>query len=303
MTEKKGLFSRLRDGLFKSREHMAVAMDAAVTEHRPIDEDFYDDLLDALILSDMGAACANEAIEKLRERVKAEKLKEAQEAKAVLKQILVDMLEVEKPALHWPMVILMVGVNGVGKTTTIGKLALRFQGLGRTIILCAADTFRAAAADQLQVWSERARCPIVRHKEGADPAGVVFDGVQAAKARNADLLIVDTAGRLHNKKNLMDEMEKLRRVIDREYPEATVRCLLVVDATTGQNGLTQARAFREAAGINGIVLTKLDGTAKGGIAFSIVRELGVPVMYVGVGEGIEDLQSFNAKEFVDALFE
>ena len=303
MTEKKGLFSRLRDGLFKSREHMAVAMDAAVTEHRPIDEDFYDDLLDALILSDMGAACANEAIEKLRERVKAEKLKEAQEAKAVLKQILVDMLEVEKPALHWPMVILMVGVNGVGQTTTIGKLALRFQGLGRTIILCAADTFRAAAADQLQVWSERARCPIVRHKEGADPAGVVFDGVQAAKARNADLLIVDTAGRLHNKKNLMDEMEKIRRVIDREYPEATVRCLLVVDATTGQNGLTQARAFREAAGINGIVLTKLDGTAKGGIAFSIVRELGVPVMYVGVGEGIEDLQSFNAKEFVDALFE
>jgi fused signal recognition particle receptor len=303
MTEKKGLFSRLRDGLFKSREHMAVAMDAAVSEHRPIDEDFYDDLLDALILSDMGAACATEAIDKLRERVKAEKLKEAQEAKAVLKQILVEMLEVEKPVLHWPMVILMVGVNGVGKTTTIGKLALRFQGLGRTIILCAADTFRAAAAEQLQVWSERARCPIVRHKEGADPAGVVFDGVQAAKARNADLLIVDTAGRLHNKKNLMDEMEKMRRVIDREYPEATVRCLLVVDATTGQNGLTQARAFREAAGINGIVLTKLDGTAKGGIAFSIVRELGVPVMYVGVGEGIEDLQSFNAKEFVDALFE
>ena len=303
MTEKKGLFSRLRDGLFKSREHMAVAMDAAVSEHRPIDEDFYDDLLDALILSDMGAACATEAIDRLRERVKAEKLKEAQEAKAVLKQILVDMLEVEKPVLHWPMVILMVGVNGVGKTTTIGKLALRFQGLGRTIILCAADTFRAAAADQLQVWSERARCPIVRHKEGADPAGVVFDGVQAAKARNADLLIVDTAGRLHNKKNLMDEMEKMRRVIDREYPEATVRCLLVVDATTGQNGLAQARAFREAAGINGIVLTKLDGTAKGGIAFSIVRELGVPVMYVGVGEGIEDLQAFNAGEFVDALFE
>ena len=303
MTEKKGLFSRLRDGLFKSREHMAVAMDAAVSEHRPIDEDFYDDLLDALILSDMGAACATEAIDRLRERVKAEKLKEAQEAKAVLKQILVDMLEVEKPVLHWPMVILMVGVNGVGKTTTIGKLALRFQGLGRTIILCAADTFRAAAADQLQVWSERARCPIVRHKEGADPAGVVFDGVQAAKARNADLLIVDTAGRLHNKKGLMDEMEKMRRVIDREYPEATVRCLLVVDATTGQNGLAQARAFREAAGINGIVLTKLDGTAKGGIAFSIVRELGVPVMYVGVGEGIEDLQAFNAGEFVDALFE
>ncbi len=303
MTEKKSLFSRLREGLFKSREHMSVAMEAAVQDDRPIDEDFYDDLLDALILSDMGATCATEAIDRLRERVRAEHLRYAPQAKDALKGILVEMLEVEKPALHWPMVTLMVGVNGVGKTTTIGKLALRFQGLGRTIILCAADTFRAAAAEQLQVWADRARCPIVRHKEGADPAGVVFDGIQAAKARNADLLIVDTAGRLHNKKNLMDEMEKMRRVIDREYPEATVRCLLVVDATTGQNGLAQARAFREAAGINGIVLTKLDGTAKGGIAFSIVRELGVPVMYVGVGEGIEDLQSFNAREFVDALFE
>ena len=303
MSEKKSLFSRLREGLFKSREHMAVAMEAAVEPGRPIDDDFYDDLMDALILSDMGAACANEAIEKLRERVTAEKVKDAAEGKKILKQILVEMLDVPKMVLNWPMITLVVGVNGVGKTTTIGKLALRFQGLGRTIILCAADTFRAAAADQLQIWAERARCPIVRHKEGADPAGVVFDGVQAAKARNADLLIVDTAGRLHNKKNLMDEMEKMRRVIDREYPEATMRCLLVVDATTGQNGLVQAKAFREAAGINGIVLTKLDGTAKGGIAFPIVRELGVPVMYVGVGEGIEDLQSFNAQEFVDALFE
>lgn len=303
MSEKKGLFSRLRDGLFKSREHMAVAMDAAVEPGRPIDEDFYDDLTDALILSDMGTACAMEAISRLREHVQKEKLKESTQAKAALKDILVDMLDAEKAPLKWPMIILMVGVNGVGKTTTIGKLALRFQGLGRTITLCAADTFRAAAADQLQIWAERARCPIVRHKEGADPAGVVFDGIQSAKANHADLLIVDTAGRLHNKKNLMDEMEKMRRVIDREYPEATVRCLLVVDATTGQNGLAQAKAFREAAGINGIVLTKLDGTAKGGIAFPIVRELGVPVMYVGVGEGIEDLQSFNAREFVDALFE
>ncbi len=303
MSEKKSLFSRLREGLFKSREHMAVAMEAAVEPGRPIDDVFYDDLMDALILSDMGAACANEAIEKLRERVTAEKIKDAAEGKKVLKQILVEMLDVPKMVLNWPMITLVVGVNGVGKTTTIGKLALRFQGLGRTIILCAADTFRAAAADQLQIWAERARCPIVRHKEGADPAGVVFDGIQSAKANKADLLIVDTAGRLHNKKNLMEEMEKIRRVIDREYPEATVRCLLVVDATTGQNGLVQAKAFREAAGINGIVLTKLDGTAKGGIAFPIVRELGVPVMYVGVGEGIEDLQSFNAQEFVDALFE
>ncbi len=303
MSEKKSLFSRLREGLFKSREHMAVAMEAAVEPGRPIDDDFYDDLMDALILSDMGSACANEAIEKLRERVTAEKVKDAAEGKKILKQILVEMLDVPKMVLSWPMITLVVGVNGVGKTTTIGKLSLRFQGLGRTIILCAADTFRAAAADQLQVWAERARCPIVRHKEGADPAGVVFDGIQSAKANKADLLIVDTAGRLHNKKNLMEEMEKIRRVIDREYPEATVRCLLVVDATTGQNGLVQAKAFREAAGINGIVLTKLDGTAKGGIAFPIVRELGVPVMYVGVGEGIEDLQSFNAQEFVDALFE
>ena len=303
MSEKKSLFARLREGLGKSRQHMAVAMDAAVEPGRPIDEDFYDDLTDALILSDMGTACAMEAIDRLREKVKDEKMKESTQAKAALKDILVEMLDVEKPALKWPMIILMVGVNGVGKTTTIGKLALRFQGLGRTIILCAADTFRAAAADQLQIWAERARCPIVRHKEGADPAGVVFDGIQSAKANKADLLIVDTAGRLHNKKNLMEEMEKIRRVIDREYPEATMRCLLVVDATTGQNGLAQAKAFREAAGINGIVLTKLDGTAKGGIAFPIVRELGVPVMYVGVGEGIEDLQSFDAREFVDALFE
>ena len=303
MSEKKGFFARLRQGMSKSREQIAAVTEDALQADAPIDEDLYDALLDAMILSDMGAACAEEALEQLRETVKVQKLHTAAQAKTALKEILVGMLEVEKPVLKWPMVILMVGVNGVGKTTTIGKLALRFQGLGRTIILCAADTFRAAAADQLQVWSERARCPIVRHKEGADPAGVVFDGVQAAKAQKADLLIVDTAGRLHNKKNLMDEMEKIRRVIDREYPEATVRCLLVVDATTGQNGLQQARAFREAAGINGIVLTKLDGTAKGGIAFGIVRELKTPVMYVGVGEGIEDLQAFDAKEFVEALFD
>ena len=303
MSEKKGFFARLRQGMSKSREQIAAVTEDALQVDAPIDEDLYDALLDAMILSDMGAACAEEALEKLRETVKTQKLRTAGQAKTALKEILVGMLEVEKPVLKWPMVILMVGVNGVGKTTTIGKLALRFQGLGRTIILCAADTFRAAAADQLQVWSERARCPIVRHKEGADPAGVVFDGVQAAKAQKADLLIVDTAGRLHNKKNLMDEMEKIRRVIDREYPEATVRCLLVVDATTGQNGLQQARAFRETAGINGIVLTKLDGTAKGGIAFGIVRELKTPVMYVGVGEGIEDLQAFDAKEFVEALFD
>ena len=303
MSEKMSLFARLRQGMSRSRQQMAQVMEMEGDDNTPLSEDYFDSLLDAMILSDMVAVCAEEAMDKLRMVVKEKKLRTNGEAKAALKEILVGFLQVEKPSLKWPMVILTVGVNGVGKTTTIGKLALRFQGLGRTIALCAADTFRAAAADQLQVWAERARCPIVRHKEGADPAGVVFDGVQSAKAQRADLLIVDTAGRLHNKKNLMDEMEKMRRVIDREYPEATVRCLLVVDATTGQNGLQQARAFREAAGINGIVLTKLDGTAKGGIAFGIVRELQVPVMYVGVGEGIEDMQAFDAKEFVDALFD
>ena len=295
-------FDKLKKGLFKSREQMQPAMDSAFEDKRKIDEDFYDDLMDALILSDMGMKCATYALDALREEVKTKKILYAQEAKNALIQILIQMLSVPKEPLQWPMVTLMVGVNGVGKTTTIGKLALRFQGLGRTILLCAADTFRAAAADQLAVWAERAHCPLIRHKEGADPAGVVFDGIQSAKAQKADLLIVDTAGRLHNKKNLMDEMEKIRRIIDREYPEATVRCLLVIDATTGQNGLEQARVFSQVAGITGIVLTKLDGTAKGGVAFPIVTELKVPVMYVGVGEGIEDLQAFDPNEFVTALF-
>ena len=200
------------------------------------------------------------------------------------------------------MVMLVVGVNGVGKTTTIGKLALRFQSIGRKVMLCAGDTFRAAAAEQLSVWADRARVPLVRHAEGADPAAVVFDAIRSAKAQEADLLIIDTAGRLHNKKNLMDELSKIRRVIDREYPEADTRCILVLDATTGQNGLVQARAFKEVAEINGIILTKLDGTAKGGIALSIRQELAVPVWYIGVGEGIDDLQPFSARDFINALF-
>ena len=301
MSESKSMFSRLRDGLFKSRRQMSEQMDEVVSGHAKLTEDFWEELEDVLILSDMGAPCAGEAIRLLRERVAKEGVRDTARCRELLKAVLVEMLDVEKPALSWPMVMLMVGVNGVGKTTTIGKLALRFQSLNRTIMMCAADTFRAAAAEQLTIWAERAHVPIVKHQEGADPAGVVFDAVQAAKARHADLLIVDTAGRLHNKKNLMDEMQKMRRVIDREYPEATVRSLLVVDATTGQNGLQQARAFVEAAGVNGIVLTKLDGTAKGGVAFAIVHELKVPVMYVGVGEGIDDLQSFDAKDFVEAL--
>ena len=298
-----GLFSKIKEGLFKTRGSVGQKMDQLVENSRALDDDFYDELSDILVMADVGVTTATEAVDELRERVTAEKITDAAKAKEIFKEILAARMRDKPMVLESPSVIFIIGVNGVGKTTSIGKLASRLKTVGRRVLIVAGDTFRAAAAEQLQVWADRARCPIVRHKEGADPAGVVFDGIQAAKARNADLLIVDTAGRLHNKKNLMDEMEKMRRVIDREYPEATVRCLLVVDATTGQNGLAQARAFREAAGINGIVLTKLDGTAKGGIAFSIVRELGVPVMYVGVGEGIEDLQSFNAREFVDALFE
>ena len=300
--EKKGLFARLREGLSKTRDTLMGRVDTLVKETRKIDEDFYEELEDILILSDCGMKATMAIMDELRERVAAGKIKDAEEAKNILKQIMIEQMNIPRPPLKWPMVMLVVGVNGVGKTTTIGKLALRFQGIGRTVMLAAADTFRAAAAEQLSVWAERARVPIVRHAEGADPAAVVFDAVQSAKARHADLLIVDTAGRLHNKKNLMDELNKMRRVIDREYPEADVRCMLVLDATTGQNGLAQARAFKEVCEVGGIILTKLDGTAKGGIALAIRQELEVPVWYIGVGEGIDDLQPFNAKEFVEALF-
>ena len=301
MTEKKGLFSRLREGLFKSREHMSVAMEAAVQDDRPIDEDFYDDLLDALILSDMGATCATEAIDRLRERVRAEHLRYAPQAKEALKGILVEMLEVEKPALHWPMVTLMVGVNGVGKTTTIGKLAARFTAEGKKVLLAAGDTFRAAAAEQLTVWAERSGADIVKHGEGSDPGAVVFDALTAAKARGSDIVIIDTAGRLHNKANLMNELAKIRRIITRELPDADVETLMVIDATTGQNGLIQAKQFADTADITGIVLTKLDGTARGGIVFAIAREMGVPVKFVGVGEGMDDLMPFEPKSFSEAL--
>ena len=301
-TKKKGLFARLREGLSKTRGNLTEKVDVLVKETRKIDEDFYEELEDILILSDCGMKATTVIMDELRQRVENGKIKEAEEAKNILKQIMVEQMDIPRPPLKWPMVMLVVGVNGVGKTTTIGKLALRFQSIGRKVMLCAGDTFRAAAAEQLTVWAERARVPIVKHDEGADPAAVVFDGVKSAKAQDADLLIVDTAGRLHNKKNLMDELNKMRRVIDREYPEADVRCILVLDATTGQNGLAQARAFKEVAEIGGIILTKLDGTAKGGIALAIRQELAVPVWYIGVGEGIDDLQPFVAKDFVDALF-
>ena len=300
--KKKGLFARLREGLSKTRGNMTEKVDDMVRESRKIDEDFYEELEDILLMADCGLQATTVIVDELRERVKANKVKDAGEAREILKQIMIEQMDIPRPPLQWPMVMLVVGVNGVGKTTTIGKLAMRFQNIGRKVMLCAGDTFRAAAAEQLTVWAERARVPIIKHAEGADPAAVVFDGIQSAKAQGADLLIIDTAGRLHKKKNLMDELAKMRRVIDREYPEADTRCILVLDATTGQNGLMQARAFKEVAEINGIILTKLDGTAKGGIALAIRQELAVPVWYIGVGEGIEDLQPFVAKDFVEALF-
>lgn len=297
-----GLFAKLREGLTKTRDSLMGRVDTLVKETRKIDEDFYEELEDILLMSDCGMKATTAIMDELRRRVNENKVKDADTAKQMLKDIMIEQMDIPRPLLRWPMVMLVVGVNGAGKTTTIGKLALRFQNIGRRIILCAADTFRAAAADQLTVWAERARVPIVKHAEGADPAAVVYDGIQSAKAQGADLLIVDTAGRLHNKKNLMDELNKMRRVIDREFPEADVRCMLVLDATTGQNGLAQARAFKEVCEIGGIILTKLDGTAKGGIALAIRQELEVPVWYIGVGEGIDDLQPFNAKDFVEALF-
>ena len=300
--KKKGLFARLRQGLSKTRGNMTEKVDEMVRENRKVDEDFYEELEDILVMADCGLKATTVITDELRRRVKAGNVKDAAAAREMLKEIMVEQMDVPRPPLRWPMVMLMVGVNGVGKTTTIGKLALRFQTIGRRVMLCAGDTFRAAAAEQLTVWAERARVPIVKHEEGADPAAVVYDAIQSAKAQGADLLIVDTAGRLHNKKNLMDELNKMRRVIDREYPEADTRCILVLDATTGQNGLQQARAFKEVAEIGGIILTKLDGTAKGGIALAIRQELEVPVWYIGVGEGIDDLQPFNAKDFVEALF-
>ena len=242
--KKKGLFARLREGLSKTRGNMTEKVDDMVRENRKIDEDFYEELEDILLMADCGLKATTVIIDELRDRVKAGKVKDAAQAREMLKEIMVEQMNIPRPPLKWPMVMLIVGVNGVGKTTTIGKLALRFQSIGRKVMLCAGDTFRAAAAEQLTVWAERARVPIVKHAEGADPAAVVFDAIKSAKAQQADLLIVDTAGRLHNKKNLMDELSKMRRVIDREYPEADTRCILVLDATTGQNGLMQARAFK-----------------------------------------------------------
>ena len=299
--KKQGLFSRLWQGLSKTRGNVAGRVDELIEATETIDEDFYEDLVDILIMSDMGVRTSDKVIQELKTRVARERITDAKKAREILKEILKEIMGMPRKPLKWPMVMLVVGVNGVGKTTTIGKLAMRFKDARHSVVLAAADTFRAAAGDQLQIWADRAQVPIVRHAEGADPAAVVFDGVQKAKASEADLLIVDTAGRLHNKKNLMEELRKIARVITREYEEAEVRTLLVIDATTGQNGLQQAREFSE-ADVSGIVLTKLDGTAKGGIAVAIMDELKLPVLYIGVGEGIEDLQAFDANAFVDAIF-
>ena len=269
-----------------------------------LDDDFYDELEESLVMADMGAETTMEAVEELKQRCKRGKIKDTEGAKACMKEILAELLTVGDPSVDMsrtPAVVLFIGDNGVGKTTSIGKLAARWKREGKRVLLCAGDTFRAAAADQLTIWSERAGVDIIKQHEGADPAAVVYDAMSAAKARKADVVLVDTAGRLHNKQNLMNELNKISRVIDRECPDSSRETLLVLDATTGQNGLIQAKQFGESAGITGIVLTKLDGTAKGGIVIAIAKELGVPVKYVGVGEQVGDLQPFDAKAFVEAL--
>ena len=269
-----------------------------------IDDEFYDELEDSLIMADLGATVAHDAVKKLRDVVYQKSIQRGDDVKQALREILIEKLNVGDTALDLstkPSVVLVIGVNGVGKTTSIGKIAHRLKGEGKRVLLCAADTFRAAAADQLEIWANRAECEIVRSVEGADPGAVLFDSLAAAKARGVDVVLCDTAGRLHNKVNLMNELSKLRKIIDRETPDAAKETLLVLDATTGQNGLQQAKVFRETAGLTGIILTKLDGTAKGGICVAIAQELGVPVKYVGLGEGIDDLQLFNAEEYVKAL--
>lgn len=297
-----GFFEKIKAGLTRTKENIGHSFDNLFAGE--LDDDFYDELEETLILSDMGAETAMSAVERLRERTKTEKIRDAEGARACLRGILAEMLQVGDPALHLdatPSVILFIGVNGVGKTTTIGKLAARMKDDGKRVLLAAADTFRAAAADQLEIWSQRGGVDLVRQHEGADPAAVVFDALTAAKARNSDVVLIDTAGRLHNKQNLMNELNKISRVVDRELPGSSRETLLVLDATTGQNGLIQAKQFRQAAGVTGIVLTKLDGSAKGGIVIAIAQELQVPVKFIGVGEGIDDLMPFEAEAFAEAL--
>ncbi len=306
MGEKKGFFGRLAAGLSKTRKQIANGFDALFSGFSGIDDDFYEELEEILIMADLGMATTEAVIEDLKEKVKERHIKDPEECKALLKESICEQMNVPEDAYAFEnrkSVVLVIGVNGVGKTTSIGKLAGMLKNDGKKVLLAAADTFRAAAAEQLTEWSHRAGVEIVSQKEGADPAAVVFDALTAAKARGTDVLLCDTAGRLHNKKNLMEELKKIDRVIDREYPDAYRETLVVLDGTTGQNALAQAKEFNEAAKIDGIILTKLDGTAKGGIAVAIQSQMNIPVKYICVGEQIEDLQRFDAKAFTDALFD
>ena len=306
MGEKKGFFGRLAAGLSKTRKQIASGFDALFSGFSGIDDDFYEELEEILIMADLGMATTEAVIEDLKEKVKERHIKDPAECKELLKESICEQMSVPEDAYEFEnrkSVVLVIGVNGVGKTTSIGKLAGMLKNDGKKVLLAAADTFRAAAAEQLTEWSHRAGVEIISQKEGADPAAVVFDALTAAKARGTDVLLCDTAGRLHNKKNLMEELKKIDRVIDREYPDAYRETLVVLDGTTGQNALAQAKEFNEAAKIDGIILTKLDGTAKGGIAVAIQSQMNIPVKYICVGEQIEDLQRFDAKAFTDALFD
>ncbi|MBZ4664983.1 signal recognition particle-docking protein FtsY [Mahella sp.] len=301
-----GIFDKLKSGLAKTRDNFSSRVNGLINSSRIIDEEFYDQLEELLILADVGAKAAESIINDIKKQVRQQKLKAPEQVRTLLKDELERVLSknaASKDMDLYPRIILVVGVNGVGKTTTIGKLAYKFKQDSKRVLLAAADTFRAAATEQLEIWSERAGVDIVKHEEGSDPAAVVFDAIQSAKAKKADIIICDTAGRLHNKKNLMEELKKINRVIEREYPEAYKEVLLVLDATTGQNAISQARVFKEAVDINGIALTKLDGTAKGGVVIAIADELSVPVKYIGVGEGIDDLQDFEPQNFVSALLD
>ena len=293
-----GFFDKLRQGLSKTGIGIA-----AIFTGSGIDDEFYEELEEALIMADVGMATTDKLLGGLRDAVAEKKIKERSEARNELISLLADLMRPEKPFLDGAdrAVIMVVGVNGVGKTTSLGKIAAYYKNQGRDVVLAAADTFRAAAAEQLTVWAERAGVPIIKHGEGADPAAVVFDAAASFKARNRDMLLCDTAGRLHNKKNLMNELEKMRRVLDRELPGVPVEALMVLDATTGQNAIAQARAFGESAGLTGIILTKLDGTAKGGVAVAVKEELKIPVRFVGVGEGIDDMQAFDPDDYARAL--
>ena len=305
MEEKKGFFKRLAEGLTKTRDNIVAGIDNIFSGFSSIDDDFYDEIEETLVMGDLGINATTAIIEKLKEAVKENNIKEAEECKRYLIESIKEQMDVGETAYEFEnrkSVVLVIGVNGVGKTTSVGKLAGKLKDQGKKVVLAAADTFRAAAGEQLTEWANRAGVEIISGQEGSDPAAVVYDAVAAAKARNADVLLCDTAGRLHNKKNLMSELAKINRILEKEYPEAYRETLVVLDGTTGQNALVQAREFSEAANITGIILTKLDGTAKGGIAIAIHSELGIPVKYIGVGESIDDLQKFDADEFVNALF-